>query len=108
MESSLEENAKELEKANLMQKNLNQQNLAASSSQDELKSELESVKKENDALKANFENLSKEKLNLQEQSQQAQMVNDNFLSMMYRRARNSFVMRKIFSSDSFQNMKRRV
>lgn len=74
LQNSLEVKGKELNEVIALKENLDKERAVASSSQDELRSELDSLKQENSSLKVNLENLSKEKVDLEEQKEHIHKV----------------------------------
>lgn len=67
LQEKLEEKSRMLESAVIAKENLEKQSVTATSSQEEMKSELESLRRDYESIKSDFTNLSNEKLALEAQ-----------------------------------------
>ena len=68
-----------LESAVIAKENLEKQSVTATSSQEEMKSELESLRRDYESIKSDFTNLSNEKLALEAQKDEARKAIPNFI-----------------------------
>ena len=63
----------------MVKENLEKQSVAATSSQEEMKSELESLRRDYESVKVDLANLSNEKLALEAQKDEARKAISNFI-----------------------------